>query len=658
MARNPDAEAPYAVFGALLDRHLREGTRPGAGDREPWTNTSFALTQPGRGDALGVAPNTVANWRKGKSAPSQIEPILRALFGPLRGDGGADREELRAAYDTAMLAKAKRVLDAAPPAPEGLRFAPLDEERLVIVAVAATDREAAEEPVMRQRHAVALDKVRDLVADTGSRLDNQRAWRGLPRSARLVLDALDGPPEAMADRLVALYDYTVSLASFIDQDDAFGRSPGALDDPLDADVRRVLADALATLAPWLRGFPTVLGWDSARRDFLARPELFETVRERLAEVGPTVEAATQSHSRLITDEDAALAREPLRTAERRGVQGEKSGYRAVGTAGNLVVAATSIMAAFYSGAEAWSPLVQAAEHFLALAEDTAAGIIDGLPNDVRAAVRHVMSMRRADEDGRGTPPAAPPANAEKREPPPDFDIKAAKRMILAGEAPPGAWVPFIDVLSLTNAQLWNLDPLRGLTSLKRLFIDLSEVSHLEPLRGLTSLQVLSFFHTQVSDLDTLRGLTSLEALILDSTPVSDLDALRGLTSLQTLSLNGTQVNDLDALRGLTSLQMLSLDGTQVSNLDALRGLSSLVVLDCGTAPIRDVAPLSVLPNLLALRVRVEAIRDWRIVDRLEALKYLYVNGEAPRPRPRIERRGLNLVFNGNNFTMVAEKLLH
>jgi hypothetical protein len=102
MARKPAAEVRFAAFGALLDRHIRAGTRPDPNNREPWTNPEFAKLMPGRDPTVeGAAPNTVANWRRGATRPQAIEPILCALFGPFRSDGGNARSEMREAFDAA-----------------------------------------------------------------------------------------------------------------------------------------------------------------------------------------------------------------------------------------------------------------------------------------------------------------------------------------------------------------------------------------------------------------------------------------------------------------------------------------------------------------------------------------------------------------------------
>lgn len=99
MPRKPGVSPPYAAFGALLAEHLRAGQRPDANNCEPWTDTAFAKLMPARdSESTGGSPRTVANWRRGTSLPEEIEPILRAFFGPVRTDGGEAREALRVEY--------------------------------------------------------------------------------------------------------------------------------------------------------------------------------------------------------------------------------------------------------------------------------------------------------------------------------------------------------------------------------------------------------------------------------------------------------------------------------------------------------------------------------------------------------------------------------
>ena len=411
MGRNPGRDPPFAAFGALLDRHLRAGTRPDPNNSEPWTDTAFAKAIPGRdADSQGSSPRRVANWRKGTSLPNAIEPILRALFGPIRSDGGADREQLRDAYDRARLADNRATIEAAPLEPDAVDYIEAG-ARLVLVAGAASDAEAAADPAIARRLATVIERLHDLLEIVGARLDNQRAWRLLPRRAQRALDAADRPIADLPSHLIDLYDNTVSLGSFIAQDDALGSDPEAFDLPLDHDIRRAVVDYLAVAAPWLRGFPSVLAWDSARQDFLSRPELFEPVRASLdAARGFFGVAAT---ARALSPEDAERGALPLETAARPGVLAEKAAYRGVANARRLLTRSTALMAGFLSGAVASdfatrSDLVKHLGALLADGEQHAQQLALVFADDLKAAVANVLVQnRKRREQGGGTEAALP-----------------------------------------------------------------------------------------------------------------------------------------------------------------------------------------------------------------------------------------------------------
>lgn len=102
-----------------------------------------------------------------------------------------------------------------------------------------------------------------------------------------------------------------------------------------------------------------------------------------------------------------------------------------------------------------------------------------------------------------------------------------------------------------------------------------DISDLEPFKGLTSLKVLDLEGTQVRDLEPIKGFTSLKTLYLRGTQVSDLEPIKTLTRLEILGLQGTQVSELEPIKALTSLRLLSLNGTTVSDLEPIKGLTSL-----------------------------------------------------------------------------------
>ncbi len=114
MARKPNAESARARFAALLARYLASGTRPGAPHGEPWTFEAFAAKVPSSRDNEFVSPRTVSNWCHGRALPTEIEPILRVLFGPTK-----DRNEAREAFRAVFLEARSEVFAKAKPDPAG-----------------------------------------------------------------------------------------------------------------------------------------------------------------------------------------------------------------------------------------------------------------------------------------------------------------------------------------------------------------------------------------------------------------------------------------------------------------------------------------------------------------------------------------------------------
>ena len=145
----------------------------------------------------------------------------------------------------------------------------------------------------------------------------------------------------------------------------------------------------------------------------------------------------------------------------------------------------------------------------------------------------------------------------------------------------------ITKLDLSYSEISDLEPIKGLSSLKDLNLGGTQVSDLAPIKGLSSLQKLSLRRTQVSDLAPIKGLSSLRTLSFGNTQVSNLEPIKGLSSLKRLSLGNTQVSDLEPIKGLSSLEWLYIRGTQVRNLEPIKGLSSLQEFDLRDTQVSD-----------------------------------------------------------------------
>ena len=314
-------------FGDLLASFLfHPAFRPSASGQAPWTMAEFAERLSGSLGAGRISPQTVEDWLNGASLPDEqttFPAILQLLFAedPALSDYRASladffeqaklfERRVRATQDTvgigrrpsagtaitsllgttdstdqaavfnplyasfvARLNRDLQTLKAAKSPPDSVIYAET-ETGFAIVQGQATDAAVAAQPATAQRHRNVIAKIEDLIDACGTRLDNQRSWRRLPQIAKRALEAANRSTIELPDALVDLYDHTVSLGSYVSQDDAMGADKNASDEPLDHDIRRALVDFISSASPWLRSFPSVLAADDARREFLTRPELF------------------------------------------------------------------------------------------------------------------------------------------------------------------------------------------------------------------------------------------------------------------------------------------------------------------------------------------------------------------------------------------------
>ena len=467
--------AARRLFGELLYHHLFDlGTRPRGAERTSWTKEEFAGRLSQMGEVGTISLQNVEDWLSGERLPDEqvvFPEILQLVFGEdpafpeerstlvtlfdeaKRAERGVFPPQdavpvgRRPSAGTAITSKLGTIIATGNPF---LRLSPDDtwgiarldqdlqtlkaakspphsviyaetETGFAIVQGQATDAEVAAQPATAQRHRNVIAKIEDLIDACGTRLDNQRSWRRLPQIAQRALEAANRPTIELPDALVDLYDHTVSLGSYVSQDDAIGADKNASDAPLDHDIRRALVDFISSASPWLRSFPSVLATDDALHEFLTRRELFEPIRRTLTAAREFLEIAGREG--VLSSEDVARATLPIETAERGGVLGEKAGYRGHGNALGLLTRAAIVsvsVISFYSGAIASdfatkSVLVQRAGSFLARAEEQALQLAASAPDDLRIALENVLKENRLRQEGDPPPqtPAIMPADGSK-----------------------------------------------------------------------------------------------------------------------------------------------------------------------------------------------------------------------------------------------------
>ena len=97
-------------------------------------------------------------------------------------------------------------------------------------------------------------------------------------------------------------------------------------------------------------------------------------------------------------------------------------------------------------------------------------------------------------------------------------------------------------LSLYTNKIENIEPLRGLTSLKNLVLGVNKIENIEPLRGLTSLTILYLYNNKIENIEPLKGLTNLKILALFNNKIENIELLKVLLNLNNLYLSNEEIN--------------------------------------------------------------------------------------------------------------------
>jgi internalin A len=140
----------------------------------------------------------------------------------------------------------------------------------------------------------------------------------------------------------------------------------------------------------------------------------------------------------------------------------------------------------------------------------------------------------------------------------------------------------------------DLRPIAGLTNIKEIRLNNTQVKDLTPLAGLINLKRLRITNSYITDLSPLSGLSNLEDLDLSENQIVDLSPLSGLSKLKKLTLTFNQIADLQPLAGLSNLQFLRLGNNKISSLQPLTGLSNLISAWFNDNPIGEkVCPMKV-----------------------------------------------------------------
>jgi Leucine-rich repeat (LRR) protein len=199
--------------------------------------------------------------------------------------------------------------------PLGVRFEPSEEHFEIADSGNISDQEATADSTIRQLHEQVRVKSSEL-ASRAERLANRPDWQALTGASGRFNELVKGDIESIAQQIGLVWGELVSLGSFLEQDDTLRKVPEIFASPLDADIRRPLADLLQTAGPWLRRFPTARQLDSEHATFKAPRESVDPARD-------IIDFA--SAEALIQENDADILDAALRAGERKTIQSVKAG---------------------------------------------------------------------------------------------------------------------------------------------------------------------------------------------------------------------------------------------------------------------------------------------------------------------------------------------
>lgn len=206
----------------------------------------------------------------------------------------------------------------------------------------------------------------------------------------------------------------------------------------------------------------------------------------------------------------------------------------------------------------------------------------------------------------------------------------------------------LNVFDASGTKIQNVNPLLGLTTLKKLYVDDTQVNelHVQELleRNGDCLVVYKsdqldtwweeltpewreVFADQVpvienSKAEDLHRLVELERVHFSNPGISDLGPLTQFVRLKELQFSNTAVSDLSPLAGIASLAVLHATNSPVRSLGPLNQLSGLEEIDVSNTPVDDLEPLAGLQRLRSLNCSGTQVMRLDPLEDLEALEHL------------------------------------
>ena len=264
----------------------------------------------------------------------------------------------------------------------------------------AKDIDVALEAAQNGTLETAKNKLQKL-ADGSARLANNLVWQDLPEVTKELINWFSLEPAEMAESVVKGWHLSVSLGTFLEQnDEIIKQGEQSSYDPLAPDIKRSLVDANASISTIIREFPTGEKEDEKHNKWRQSEQEFVTIKDLAAQIG--------KHDLLI-DEHAKILALAVNRFNLTDAQGKKNASFATGTTKKVALGAVGLVllgaghgavSGVFSGLTGEigaeisrkTGLSKKAAEFIIESPDKLREALKGAPPDVQASIEAILKQ--------------------------------------------------------------------------------------------------------------------------------------------------------------------------------------------------------------------------------------------------------------------------
>lgn len=182
----------------------------------------------------------------------------------------------------------------------------------------------------------------------------------------------------------------------------------------------------------------------------------------------------------------------------------------------------------------------------------------------------------------------------------------------------------IQELELRDCNLKDIEFLRDMNRLMRIYLNKNEIKDLSPLSNKAEVKTISLNNNLIKDISPLATLNSLGALMLANNCISDIAPIKELQELLLLDLSNNNIMDAKPISCLRKPRAIIMDNNPIKTCQSFSGLSTLRWLSLRGVGIDTVKPLAKLKELIELDLTSNNIEDPTPLAKLSNLSHIFL----------------------------------